>query len=225
MDIAVNPRGADALVWNCDWLCEKWSEEAVSFARQKLDKLGITAVRDGTEKLTLPEKTWDNASQAYVNIQVDVPRFISAKKGVTSTVLRKLGILPEITEEVKGNLLLNEGIQEMWDLVIGATATSAYTNGNAQLGVGSNTTAAAASQTDLQDGGAVWKAMNASYPIRTNQTMDFRSDFTSGEANFAWQEWGIRNGATRNKNMNRKVESLGTKSTGTWTLTASITLS
>lgn len=123
------------------------------------------------------------------------------------------------------NLLLNEGIQEMWDLIIGAGGSvAAYNNATADLGVGNSTTAAAATDTGLIGGSSLFKAMVATYPQRTNQTMDFRSDFTSGEANFAWEEASVRNGNTRNKNMNRRVQSLGTKATGTWTLTASITL-
>lgn len=132
----------------------------------------------------------------------------------------------EDVREIVGNLLLNEGIQELWDLAIAAGGTTAYNNANAEIGVGDSSTAAVATQTDLQAASnKLFKAMVATYPQRTNQTVDFRSDFTSGEANFAWAEWGIRNGNTRNKNLNRKVESLGTKATGTWTLTASVTLS
>lgn len=234
MDISVGRDGAsvavaqtphDTAFWSVSWLVEKWSEDAVDFARRKLRNQGVTHVQDGNRIEYTGDKTWDNGAQKYVDQYLVVKNMIPVEQGITSTILRKLGIVPEELAEAKGNLLLNEGIQEMWDLVIGATATSAYSNTNAQLGVGSNTTAAAAAQTDLQDGSAVWKAMNGSYPTRTAQTMDFQSDFTSGEANFAWQEWGVRNGATRNRNMNRKVESLGTKSTGTWTLTGSITIS
>jgi len=234
MDISVGRDGAsvavaqtphDTAFWSVSWLVEKWSEDAVDFARRMLQSKGIKEIQDGNKLVHTGEQTWDNAAQAYVERMVVVPNMITVEKGITSTIMQKLGIIPEETEERKGNLLLNEGIQEMWDLVIGAAATSAYNNSNARLGVGANTTAAAATQTALQDGSAVFKAMNATYPIRTNQTMDFKSDFTSGEANFAWNEWGVDNGSVRNKNMNRKVESLGTKSTGTWTLTGSITIS
>ena len=146
--------------------------------------------------------------------------------GVASEDLRLHVGEAEESREIAGNLLLNEGIQELWDLAIAAGGTTAYNNANAEIGVGDSNTAATATQTDLQAAtNKLFKAMVASYPIRTNQTVDFRSDFTSGEANYAWAEWGIRNGNTRNKNLNRKVESLGTKATGTWTLTASVTLS
>lgn len=145
---------------------------------------------------------------------------------VASELLRKYVGEAEESREIVGNLLLNEGIQELWDLAIAAGGTTAYNNANAEIGVGDSSTAATATQTDLQAASnKLFKAMVATYPQRTNQTVDFRSDFTSGEANYVWAEWGIRNGNTRNKNLNRKVESLGTKATGTWTLTASLTLS
>lgn len=223
--VSVAHAPADKAFWKVDWLVEKWSEEAVDWARNKLLAKGVTRIQDGVMAVETGQMTWDNQTQAEVPRLLVVPRMVEVRKAVTSPILRKLGILPEETDERHGNLLLNEGIQEMWDLVIGAAATSAYNNSNARLGVGSNTSAAAATQTALQDGSALFKAMVATWPQRTNQTMDFKSDFTSGEANFAWQEWGVDNGSTRNKNMNRKVESLGTKSTGTWTLTGSITIS
>lgn len=146
---------------------------------------------------------------------------------IGSDALRKwVGDPDDGVREIVGNLLLNEGIQELWDLAIAAGGTTAYNNANAEIGNGDSSTAATATQTDLQAAtNKLFKAMVATYPQRTNQTVDFRSDFTTAEANWAWQEWSIRNGNTRNKNLNRKVESLGTKTTGTWTLTASVTLS
>lgn len=172
-------------IWSCLWVCEKWSEDAVKFARKKLDKVGE----------------------------------------ISSAELRHLLVKPEIEEEIPGNMLLNEGIQLILDLLIGAGGTVAN-NTNAQIGVGDSSTAEAATQVDLQAGAnKLFKAMNATYPIRTNQTMAWQSDFTTGEANYAWNEWSVRNQAAADKNINRKVQSLGTKASGTWTLTAQVTLS
>lgn len=133
---------------------------------------------------------------------------------------------PYETQEIDGNLLVNAGIQLMLDLLIGAGGT-VYSNANARIGVGDSTTAAAATQTDLQAAtNKLRKAMDATFPSRAAQTLTFKSSFTSTEANWAWQEWAIFNGTTANVGMlNRKVESLGTKTTGTWTLQADITLS
>jgi len=126
--------------------------------------------------------------------------------------------------EGEGNLMLNEGIDEMWDLVTGAGGTT-YNNTNARIGVGNGTTAASAGQTGLQGASTAFKGMETGYPTSTSQKVTFKSSFGDTEANFAWEEWTVDNGSTPDKNLNRKVESLGTKSTGTWTLEVDITLS
>ena len=145
---------------------------------------------------------------------------------IGSDILRRVVGPAEVVEFIPGNLLMNEGIQEMLDLLIAAGGTTAYNNANCDMGVGDSNAAEAATQTDLQAASnKLYKAMNATYPSRANQTLTFQSDFTAAEANWAWQEWSVRNGVTRNKNLNRKVASLGTKATGTWTLTSTITFS
>lgn len=166
---------------------------------------------------------WSEEACEFVRRRLLIP----VEHGISSAQLRKLVGDAEIAEEIAGNLLLNEGIQELWDLSIAAGGSvTAYNNANAQMGVGDSSTAEAATQTDLQAAtNKLYKAMNASYPQRTNQTLTWQSDFTSAEANYAWNEWSIRNGATRDKNLNRKVASLGTKTTGTWTLSGAVTLS
>lgn len=127
---------------------------------------------------------------------------------------------------IDGNLLLNEGIQTVLDLAIGAAGT-VYSNANARLGVGDSSTAEAATQTDLQAAtNKTYKAMEAGYPSRTNQTLAFRSVFGSADANYAWAEFCVDNGAAAAKTLNRKVSAQGTKAAGqTWTLDLSITLS
>jgi len=153
------------------------------------------------------------------------------KMGVTSEQLRTLVGEAEETEERPGNLLLQEGINEIWNLCTGVAAGSTYSNANARIGVGDSSTAEAANQTGLQAStNKLFKAMNATYPNLSgtgNVTCNWQSDFLTAEANYAWNEWSIDNGSTRDKNLNRKVPAggLGTKSSGTWTLTASVTLS
>lgn len=124
--------------------------------------------------------------------------------------------------ESEGNILVNAGIALMLDLLIGAGGT-VFSNANARLCVGTSNTAAAASQTDLL-GTNTRKAMEATYPSRSGQTLTFRSSFGSGDANHAWEEWGIANSASGATLLNRKVQSFGTKTSGTWVLTASITI-
>ena len=129
--------------------------------------------------------------------------------------------------EIEDNCLLNTGIDEVWDLVTGVVsgATHIYDNAAATIGVGDSTTAADATQTDLQAAtNKTYKAMEAGYPTSTTQKATFKSSFGSADANYAWNEWVVKQ-STSAICLNRKVESLGTKSTGTWTLEVDITLS
>ena len=132
---------------------------------------------------------------------------------------------PTEVREIPGNALVNNGAQLMLDALIG-TAITAFSNANARIGVGDSSAAVAAGQTDLQAASnKLRKGMEAGFPARTNQTMAWKSSFGSSEANFAWNEWGVFNAASGATSMlNRKVESLGTKATGTWTLEGSFTL-
>lgn len=126
--------------------------------------------------------------------------------------------------EIDGNLLANAGIQLMQDRLTGGSQ-SAFSAANANIGIGNSSTAAAAGQTDLQGGSKARKGMDATYPSRAAQTLTFQSTFGSGEANFAWSEWGVFNAGAGGTMLNRKVESLGTKTTGSWTLQVAITIS
>lgn len=130
--------------------------------------------------------------------------------------------------EIPGNLLLNEGITEFLTILAG-TGGTAFSNANARLGVGDSTTAAAATQTALQaPANKLYKTMEAGYPAVTNQSIAFRSIFGSAEANFAWEEFSVMNGADEGtaKNLNRKVSAQGTKASGqTWQLDLTITFS
>ena len=147
------------------------------------------------------------------------------KGEVDSVEARKRGEAPYETRIVDGNLGLNEGLNAACLLIVGQTATP-YNAANARIGVGDSTVAASATQVDLQAGlNKLYVGMNASFPSVSGQTMTFQSDFSTSQANFAWQEWTIDNGATSHLNLNRKVQSLGTKpNTETWTLTGTITL-
>ena len=135
------------------------------------------------------------------------------------------GATPYEVLEGEGNLLVNAGLQLMLDKLIGAAGT-VFDNANAYIGVGDSSTAAAATQTDLQAAtNKLRKAMDATFPSRSGQTMSWKSTFGSGDANFAWNEWGIFNASSAGTMLNRKVESLGTKSSGTWVLTVDVTIS
>lgn len=143
--------------------------------------------------------------------------------------------------EWEGNLLMNGGSSCLWECLIGnGTSTASqnltfFNNANAALGVGDSNTAEAATQTDLQAAtNKLRKAMNATYPQHTDGTtsaaesISFQSTFASADANFVWAEWGTFNSPTAatGRMLNRKVQALGTKASGTsWQLTVTLTIS
>lgn len=134
--------------------------------------------------------------------------------------------LPAVSE-FNGNLLLNEGIAVLLDLACGLASPTAFNNASARIGVGDSSTAASASQTDLQAAtNKTYKAMESSYPSRSSQTVTFRSVFGTSDANYSWQEFTVDNGSGEAKTLNRKVSDQGTKASGqTWTVDVAITVS
>jgi hypothetical protein len=128
--------------------------------------------------------------------------------------------------ERDGNALVNAGINLLWNLVCAAGGT-AFNNANAHLGVGDSSTATTAGMTDLQAAtNKLRKAMNGGFPTSgTNQKATWQASFSGAEANYAWNEWAMFNASSAGTMLNRKVESLGTKAAGTWTLTVDVSLS
>ena len=138
----------------------------------------------------------------------------------------RYGIEPYEVINGKGNLLLNEGINELFTVLCSATGTK-FDNTNARIGVGNSNAAANATQTALQGGSTAFVGMDATYPLSgSSQKATFRATFDGSTGNFAWEEWSVDNGAAAVKNLNRKVASLGTKASGTtWVFTVEIALS
>jgi hypothetical protein len=140
---------------------------------------------------------------------------------------------PYETISEHGNLLTYGGASALWDLLIGAGTVTAFDNANAYLGVGDSSTAAAATQTDLQASTNKHReAMDATYPLHTdgtgsssNASIAYKSTYETGDANFTWSEWALFNASTSGRMLNRKVFTGGTKtSSDTWSLTVTITL-
>ena len=122
--------------------------------------------------------------------------------------------------------LTDAGRNHMVQATIGAAVTP-FNNANSYIGVGDSTTAFAVGQTDLQGTtNRTRKAMDATYPSGATNSIQFRSTFSTTDANYAWNEWGVFNNATTGSGtmLNRKVESLGTKTnTQTWAFTVTLT--
>jgi hypothetical protein len=125
------------------------------------------------------------------------------------------------------NIFVNTGLTEVWKLVT-AQGGTAFSNANANLGVGDSNTAPAVGQTDLQAAtNKLRKAMNGGFPnAPVNGLEQWQSDFTGAEANFSWQEFAVFNAAAAGVMMDRATSNQGTKTSGqTWRLTFSFTLS
>jgi hypothetical protein len=155
--------------------------------------------------------------------------------------MRALGADPTILE-VSGNVLTTVGLNRITSLIIGAGGT-AFSNGNAAVGVGTSSTGEVAGNTALGGDGnsstARYNAADATYPQQSNGVITVQATFDSGEANFAWNEWcwviapaTITEGATLTSlssgtevMLNRKTASMGTKASGaSWVFTTTVTL-
>ena len=93
------------------------------------------------------------------------------------------------------------------------------------LGVGDSSTAYAATQTDLI--GTTNKAYEAldSAPVVATNVITLVATFETGDANFAWNEFGCFASGSPTEMYTRKVQSLGTKtSAAEWELTVQLTV-
>jgi hypothetical protein len=128
---------------------------------------------------------------------------------------------------VEGNVFLNEGITFIWQAVTGVAGLTYFNATNSYIGVGDGSVAADPSQTGLQGTNKYYKGMDSGYPQVSGTKVIFRSTFGTAEANFTWAEWTVANGNSDTAvNLNRKVESLGTKTSGaTWVLQVELSIS
>lgn len=126
------------------------------------------------------------------------------------------------------NQLVNVGMVAIWDLVTNQASATAFSNANAYLGVGDSTTAVNVAQTDLQAAtNKLRVSMDATFPLApSNGIEQWQSTFTSGQANYSWQEFAVFNASSSGVMMNRSLSNQGTKTAGqTWQLLYQITLS
>lgn len=122
--------------------------------------------------------------------------------------------------------LTNAGRNYIRDAVSANGSPVAFNNANARICVGNGVTAFAGAQTDLVGASTTRRPMDVGYPDFTQgaNITRFRSTFGTGDANHAWDEWGVANAASTGVLLNRKVEALGTKTSAqTWELTVDLT--
>lgn len=142
---------------------------------------------------------------------------------------RESGAEPYETLVIEGNVLLNAGGTLILNRLI--NSGTAFSASVGRIGVGDSSTAAVASQTDLQAATNKQWVLVDSAPSVSGQTITFVATFTSALANFAWNEWAIDQGTSNGTTvvatcLDRKVASMGTKASGaSWTLTVQISIS
>lgn len=120
------------------------------------------------------------------------------------------------------NLSANAGLALEADLLIAAGGT-AFNNANSYIGVGNGTTATSAAHTDLQGASKTRKAMNSTFPSRASQTVTWKSDFATGDANYSWEEMAVFNAAAAGTMLARALVSSPFTKTSSLAITATYT--
>lgn len=140
---------------------------------------------------------------------------------------RKLaGYAPDDVAFEAQNIILDSGANEMLKIISGTGGTP-YNAENSFIYVGTDDTPENAAQSGILATGnnRAYAALDTGYPVVNGRQVIYRASFGDTSANFPWREASIINGTGPNAiAMNRKVTSLGTKVSGTWTLQITISL-
>jgi hypothetical protein len=108
---------------------------------------------------------------------------------------------------------------------IHGTASPAFNAANSYIGVGTGSGAFASSNDHTTFTSLVRKVVDGAPTQPAANTMRWVATFATGDANQAWNEWGVFNASSGAVCLNRKVESLGTKTSAqTWQFTVDVTI-
>lgn len=122
--------------------------------------------------------------------------------------------------------LLREGRNRIAGLITGAETCHWGTSG-AAIFVASATGAHSAAATWL-GGAAIGATQESGYPLRSNNILQYRSVYSTAQANFQWEEWLINTATASGSGvpLNHAVQQvLGTKTSAqSWQLTACVTV-
>jgi hypothetical protein len=148
---------------------------------------------------------------------------------------------PDEIHREEGNLLTTAGLNRITSLFEGAGGT-VFNHADAFIGVGSSSTLAAIGDTGMGGDGstttAYYQPADTGYPTQSGGVINCNATFQTGNANFAWNEWGMGDASgtltaggaiasvgTSPILINHKIASLGTKASGAiWTLQATATI-
>jgi hypothetical protein len=141
------------------------------------------------------------------------------------------------------NLTTTNGLGRLTNFLIGTGSLVGFDSTHTMLGVGDANTAATAADTHLgSDSAAHSYYVATGAPTRvtttvTNDSIQAAATFNTSNSDFAWQEWGFvlvttpaasatfAGTGTSPILFNHKIQSFGTKSGGSWVLTATLTWS
>lgn len=154
---------------------------------------------------------------------------------ISGDELLRLNFDPFGVIDAVGNLLVNAGINRLGSLLI-AGGGQGYDASHCALGVGDTSTAAAATDTDLNAtvnaANRYFQVADSTYPTFASQVLTVKATFATANANFNWREWGIAGNTASGANaataplLNHKVVDLGTKtSNASWAFTVTVTIS
>ena len=164
-----------------------------------------------------PESPPDRPGRLFVKTRVMVKKFES-DAALSQGKAYEIGVS-------EGNVAINNGIQLALDQIINVSSQP-YWAGNSLVGVGSDNTGEAATQSGLIGASQAWAGMDATYPSRSSQTVSWQGSFPAAVGNFAWNEFTILNTSSSVRSLIRKVSAQGTKTSGqTWQLTIQLTMS
>ena len=201
MPRGINPHPHDGINWHAHALVQKYSDDQVTWARR-------------ASGVAEPEG---------------------------ALLQRHCGEPEDGYAEADGNLLVTVGLDAITKLLINTGGPQAFSGPTrAIVGVGATATAATIADTALgADGGsAYYQGCDSANPTQANGVITTVTTFTTGNANFAWAEWcwatctgsitpgaTLASVATGTKLWNHKIQSLGTKVSGSWVLTTTVTIS
>jgi len=168
-----------------------------------------------------------------------VPGQRVARRGPAAPTARHfedLKVCPGEVVDQPGNLLVTAGLTRLLSLLNGAGGQAA-TNTATRLGTGNGAGSAAAGDTDLSAAAGSanrwFQIMDATFPSVATNVLTAKATFATGDGNYAWNEWGLDIGtptvtssAVVNATLlNHKTSAaLGTKASGSWALTVTVTI-
>jgi hypothetical protein len=169
----------------------------------------------------------------------DQTEWVAGRLGLVRPVaadFARCRVRPDGVAESEGNLLTTAGLTRLMSLLNGAGGL-AMTNTQTRLGTGDGVGTAAVGDTDLSAAAGSthrwFQIMDATFPSVATNVLTAKSTFATGDGNYAWNEWGmdIQAATAASSNavgatlFNHKTSAaLGTKASGSWALTVTVTI-